>query len=259
MRRLRRRVRIGAPDPSLTPVSGMAAVTELVDRLSMIGLLDAAIGPIKQRERGHTGAQLLVGMAAAQLAGEDFLVGLDRQRADAAGQLLAPVPGLAATTAGGLARRLSDGQWAAVETGIGDIHAAMLAALPPARATALCAAVTIDLDTTDVEVYGRCKRGVAYNHQGQRVGRPHVATWAETATVLAADLLAGNEDPRRDAAQLLHRALAVLPAAAHRRRLRPVGHVRAPNPPRRRSGSRGRRARRGSAGTPRSGSRWPGG
>ena len=55
--------------------------------------------------------------------------------------------------------------------------------------------MTIDLDTTDVEVYGRRKRGVAYNHQGQRVGRPHVATWAETATVLAADLMAGNDDP----------------------------------------------------------------
>jgi hypothetical protein len=121
---------------------------------------------------------------------------------------------LAASTACGLARRLSAGQWAAVETGIGDIHAAMLAALPSARAAALCAQVTIDLDTTDVEVYGRRKRGVAYNHHGQRVGRPHLATWAETATVLAADLLAGNEDPRRDAAQLLGRALAALPAAA---------------------------------------------
>jgi Transposase DDE domain group 1 len=212
--RLRRRVRIGAPDRSVTPTSGMVAVTELVDRLGMIQLLDAAIGPIKQRERGHTGGQLLVGIAAAQLAGEDFLVGLDRQRGDAAGQVLAPVPGLAASTACGLARRLSDGQWAAVETGIGDIHAAMLAAMPPARAAALCTQVTIDLDTTDVEVYGRHKRGVAYNHQGQRVGRPHLASWAETATVLAADLLAGNEDPRRDAARLLWRALAALPTAA---------------------------------------------
>jgi Transposase DDE domain group 1 len=72
--------------------------------------------------------------------------------------------------------------------------------------------VTIDLDTTDVEVYGRHKRGVAFNHQGQRVGRPHVATWADTATVLAADLLAGNEDPRRGAPALLRRALAALPA-----------------------------------------------
>jgi hypothetical protein len=43
----RRRVRVGAPDPSLTPVSEMVAVTELADRLSMIRLLDAAIGPIK--------------------------------------------------------------------------------------------------------------------------------------------------------------------------------------------------------------------
>ena len=39
-----------------------------------------------------------------------------------------------------------------------------------------------------MEVYGRKKRGVAYNHQGQRVGRPHVAIWAETEMVLAADL-----------------------------------------------------------------------
>jgi hypothetical protein len=65
-----------------------------------------------------------------------------------------------------------------------------------------------------VEVYGRKHRGVAYNYQGQRCGRPHVATWAETATVLAADLMAGNEDPRGHAAELLGRALAALPAAA---------------------------------------------
>ena len=214
MRRLRRLVGIGAPDPSLTAVSGMVAVTELVDRLNMIRLLDAAIGPIKARDRGHSSGQLLVGMAAAQLAGEDFLVGLDRQRDDVAGQVLAPVPGLSSTTAAGLARRFSDAQWRAVETGIGDIHTAMLAALPPTRAAALCETVTIDLDTTDVEVYGPKKRGVAYNYQGQRCGRPHVATWAQTATALAADLMAGDEDPRGHAADLLRRALAALPAAA---------------------------------------------
>ena len=173
--RLRRRVRVAAPDPSLTGYSGMAAVTELVDRLAMIKLLDAAIGPIKERDRGFSGGELLVGMACAQLAGEDFLVGLDRYRADAAGQALAAVPGLASTTAAGLARRFTEGQWRAVETGIGDVHAAMLALLPAQRATALCEQVTIDLDTTDVEVYGRHKRGVAFNHQGQRVG---ARTWA---------------------------------------------------------------------------------
>ena len=108
-----------------------------------------------------------VGLAAAQLAGQDFLVGLDRQRDDAAGQQLAPVPGLCSTTAAGLARRFTDGQWRAVEAGIGDIHARVLAVLAPQRAAGLCESVTIDLDTTDVEVYGRHKRGMAYNHQGQ--------------------------------------------------------------------------------------------
>ena len=91
----------------------------------------------------------------------------------------------------------------------------MLALLPAERAAALAAGpVTIDLDTTDVEVYGRKKRGVAYNHQGQRVGLPHVASWAETEIVLAADLGDGTDDPRVTAPDLLRRALAALPAAA---------------------------------------------
>jgi len=216
-------VRVGAPDPSLTRYSGMAAVTELVDRLGMIRLLDAAIGPIKERDRGFSGGELLVGLACAQLAGEDFLVGLDRYRADVAGQVLAAVPGLSSTTAAGLARRFGDGQWRAVETGLGNIAAAaldVLAAVAPQRAALLSETVTIDLDTTDVEVYGRLKRGVAFNHQGQRVGRPHVATWAETATVLAADLMSGRDDPRPHAPELLGRALAGLPASARAGRIR---------------------------------------
>jgi hypothetical protein len=43
---------------------------------------------------------------------------------------------------------------------------------------------------------------------GQRCGRPHVATWAETATVLAANLMAGDEDPCGHAAGLLRRRWA---------------------------------------------------
>jgi hypothetical protein len=138
-------VRIGAPDPTLTPVSGMAAVTELVERLEVIGRLDAAIGPIMQRRRGHTAGELLVGLATAQLAGEDFLVGLDRQRTDRAGQALAPVPDLAATTAAGLAQRFTPTRRAAIETGLGDVHTATLATLAvvaPARAAALAPRVS---------------------------------------------------------------------------------------------------------------------
>jgi hypothetical protein len=100
----RQRVRAGAPDASLTANAGLGAVTELCDRLGVIEAVDAAVGPIKQRERGFGAGELLCGIAAAQLAGEDFLTGLDRQRADAAGQLITS----------GLGRRItpaSGGRW----------------------------------------------------------------------------------------------------------------------------------------------------
>ena len=92
--RTRGKIKIGAADPSLTAAGGMLAVTELCGRLGLIQAFDEAMGPVKQRNRGFTGGQVLAGMAAAQLAGEDFLVGLDRGRADAAGQHVTPVPGL---------------------------------------------------------------------------------------------------------------------------------------------------------------------
>ena len=204
-----------APDRSLTANAGLAAVAGLCDRLGVIEALDAAVGPVKQRDRGFGAGELLTGIAAAQLAGEDFLAGLDRQRADAAGQQITPVPGLASTTAAGLARRVTPAQWQAVEAGLAVVTGRMLSLLPAERAVALAGGpVTIDLDTTDVEVYGRKKRGVAYNHQGQRVGRPHVAVWAETETVLAADLGDGTDDPRATAPGVLRRALAGLPPRA---------------------------------------------
>ena len=112
----RQQPRIGAPDPALTPNTGLAVITELCERLGVIEALDTAVGPIKQRERGFGAGELLCGIAAVQLAGEDFLTGLDRQRADAAGQQLTPVPGLASTTAAGLARRVTPATAAAART-----------------------------------------------------------------------------------------------------------------------------------------------
>jgi hypothetical protein len=214
-KRKRQQPRVGAPDRSLTSNAGMAAVSELCGRLGVIEALNAAVGPVKLRDRGLGTGELLTGIAAAQLAGEDFLTGLDRQRADAAGQQITPVPGLASTTAAGLARRVAPGQWRAVEAGVAVVTGRVLGLVPPERAAVLTEGpVTIDLDTTDIEVYGSKKRGVAYNHQGQRVGRPHVAAWAETEVALAADLGAGTDDPRATAPDLLRRALACLPARA---------------------------------------------
>jgi hypothetical protein len=114
-----------------------------------------------------------------------------------------------------LARRISDPQWRDVETGVARVTERMLSLLPAERSAALLdGPVTVDLDTTDVEVYGSKKHGIAYNHQGQRCGRPHVATWAETEIPLAAELFSGNDDARASASDLLLRALAALPKRA---------------------------------------------
>ena len=212
--RTRGKIKIGAADPSLTAAGGMLAVTELCGRLGLIEALDEAMGPVKQRKRGFTGGQVLAGMAAAQLAGEDFLVGLDRVRADAAGQQVTPVPGLATSTAAGIARRFTGKHWRGAEAGLAAATARMTGLLPAERTAELAGGpVTIDIDATDVEVYGSKKHGVAYTYQGQRAGRPHVAAWAETEIPLAADLLAGDQDPRSSVVGLLGRALAALPQA----------------------------------------------
>jgi len=53
--------------------------------------------------------------------------------------------------------------------------------------------------------------GAGCIYRGQRCGRPDVATWAQTETALAADLLCGGQDPRSSVVGLLERALAALP------------------------------------------------
>lgn len=209
----RRRVRIGAPDTSLTGLAGLAAVDELTERLGMVGELDDGIGPIKQRARGLTGGQLLLGMAAAQLVGQDCLAGLDRVRADAGSALLTEAPVAPSTTAGSLAGRFGPAQLAGIETGLKGVYTRWLAQVPAAvRAPLVLRQPTIDLDASDVEVFGRTKHGVGWTYAGVKAGRVHLASWAQAELPLAADLIAGNDDVRPGAGRLLERALGVLPA-----------------------------------------------
>lgn len=207
-------MRIGPVDPAVTGAAGLALVTELVDRLGVVGALDDGIGPIKRRDRGLSGGDLLVGMAVSQLEGESSLAGLDRSRVDAAGAWLAPVPFAPSRTAARLAERFGPAQLAGIERGLAVVAGRMMRWLPAQRRAELVTGrPTLDCDSSDVEVFGRRKRGVAYTHDGKKAGRPLLVSWARTGLTLAAELLAGNQDPRPHVVALLHRALAVLPAA----------------------------------------------
>jgi hypothetical protein len=222
-KRRRRRVRVGAPDPALTGLSGMVAVTELCEHWTWSGRWmprwDRSTSELAGTRRGNC----WLGWLRRSWRGEDHLVGLDRQRADVAGQALMPIAGLCSTTAGGLARRITRAQGADLEAGLATVSAGILSRLPAARREALLAVATIDLDTTDVEAYGRRKQVEACNYQGNaaaaRMSRPGLSS----GVALGADLLAGNEDPRRGAPGLLRRALAALPEGVGQVQLRADG------------------------------------
>ncbi len=105
--------RVGAADASLTPVSDVVAVAELVG---------------------------------------DFWTCLDRRRAGAAGEALSAVPTPASTTAATLAARFGPMRLAGVEEGIGELTCRAVGLLPAKRRAAVRAGTaTIDLDGTDVE------------------------------------------------------------------------------------------------------------
>ena len=208
----RSRVRIGKPDTTVTGLAGLAAVDELTERLGLVAALDRGIGPIKQRGRGLTGGQLLVGMATAQLVGQDCLAGMDRVRADPGSALLSAAPVAPSTTAGRLAGCFGRERLLGIEVGLAQIYPRWLARVPASvRAPLVTRHPTIDLDSSDIEVYGRTKEGVGWNYAGVRSGRVHLASWAQAELPLAMDLMAGNDDVRPPATELLRRALAVLP------------------------------------------------
>jgi hypothetical protein len=173
IRGLAGQVRIGAPDASLTPVSGVVAIAELAGRLGVVEALDDAVGVIKQRDRGLSAGRFLLSLAQAQMLGADYLTGLDRRRADMAGEALSAVPTPASTTAGTLAARFAPAQVAGIEEGIGELTCRAVGLLPVRRRAVLRAGTaTIDLDGTDVEVYGSKKDGIAYSYKGVRHEAP---------------------------------------------------------------------------------------
>ncbi|MGH9295875.1 MAG: transposase, partial [Acidimicrobiales bacterium] len=213
LRRCAPAVTLGEPDPSLTPRAGLHLVAEVDRVLGVAATLDRHIGRLKARRRGLTAGELVLSMAETMLAGGDFMCDLDFQREDAAGAPLRAVPLVpAATTFIGCAKHFSDAVFLDIEKAMGELVRRGFALLPETHRKKLVATrPTIDLDPTDVEVYGAKKEGMAFNYKGQRCGRPHPAVWAEAGVVLAADLGSGTSDPRPQAPALIARATAALP------------------------------------------------
>ncbi len=209
-------LRIVADDATLTPYGGSAVVGELCRRLGLVEGLDRAIDgvtrarPFKQRDRGVSAGELVVSLAESMLVGGDAFNDLEDLRADDVGaelRAVARVP--AASTAAQLARRLRASHLRAAEAALaaaGDRLDADLGRDPNEP-------VTLDFDSTLVEVYGRTKPGASRAHTGQLAYQPLLGVWAERGRVLSAELLSGSDSTRRDdTLALVRRALGLLPA-----------------------------------------------
>ena len=133
--RTRGKIKIGAAHPSLTAAGGMLAVTELCGKLGLIEALDEAMGPVKQRRAGvyrRAGA----GRDSRRPAGRGALPGVAGPGARrSGGQQVTPVPGLATSTAAGIARRFTGKHWRGTEAELAAATARMAALLPAERAT----------------------------------------------------------------------------------------------------------------------------
>ena len=213
-------VEIRADDPALTGHAGLLLTGELAARTNLVARLDRAIDgvrPFKQRRRGSSGGGLLVALAEMMAVGGDHLVHLDELREDEAGaELRAVGEVLAPTTAGQLMRRLNARQCQAAVAELAKVGEEVdrQLGLTPA------APVTLDLDSSDTEVYGRLKEGAAFNHRGQRSYDSQLATWAERRRILASELRSGNLTEHPTAVKVLRRALKALPAGHGRVRAR---------------------------------------
>src|SRR4051794_16954763 len=143
------------------------------------------------------------------LCGGDSMLDLERLRADAAGaelRAVAEVP--AASTACQLARRYRRSHLRAAE----QAFAACANSMDGQLGRRSDGPVTLDFDSTGVEVYGRNKPGAGVNYQGQLAYQPLLCSWAQRGRLLATELLAGNDSTRgEEPRQMLRRALEYLP------------------------------------------------
>ena len=207
---------VRADDRSLTPYAGLAVSGELARRLRVAELIDAELlverraRAVKVRRRGLSAGELVVSLAECQLVGGSFFDHLEDVRADRAGaglRAVAQTPSAPAALQN--AKRFRRVHVQRVERAMARAGQRLDRALGRDPADA----VTIDLDATQVTVYGQAKQGAARSRHGHMSYAPHIAFWAQRGRALTSELVGGNKEKLSGAecATIASRAIRLLP------------------------------------------------
>ena len=183
-------------ETNLVPNAGLLPAAVLAQRIDLVGLIDSRLKLV--RHGANSGAKAL-SVIGSMLAGGDSIDDVAVLRAGAAGSLFDGTR--APSTVGSWLRAH---KWSNVRQ-LDAISRELLARLWAAGAgpADLTAPLTIDLDSTIVEVHGRAKQGAAFGYTKVRGYHPQLATCAQTGQVLMSRLRGGSAGAARGAASFL--------------------------------------------------------
>src|SRR5512132_885321 len=210
------RITVRADERSLTPYAGLAVSGELARRVGLAELIDAELWverrarPVKVRRRGLSPGELVVSLAECQLVGGSFFDHIEDVRADRVGaglRVVAATPSAPAALQN--AKRCRRVHVQRVERATARAGQRLDRALGRDPGDA----VTIDLDATQVTVYGAGKQGAGLSRHGHMSYAPHVAFWAQRGRALTSELVGGNREKLSggECATIATRAIALLP------------------------------------------------
>ncbi len=171
-------------DGSLVADGGLLLAGTVMARLGLEALIDEAVRP-PGAGRG-SGAKVL-SLVASMLVGGSFIADAERLRAGCAGSVLGFAP-LAPSTLGTFVRSFTFGHLRqldrAQELALG--RAWSLGAAPQR------AEITVDLDSTVCEVFGKSKQGAAYGHTKVLGYHPLLAVRDDTGELVHSRMRSGS-------------------------------------------------------------------
>ncbi len=179
------RVRVSFDEANLVPNAGLLPAAVLAQRLDLGGLID---GRLHLAQHGSNSGAKALTVIGSMLAGGDSIDDVAVLRAGAAGSLF---DGTRAPSTVGAWLRAH--KWSNVRQ-LDAISREVLKRLWACGAgpADLAGPLTIDLDSTIVEVHGRAKQGAAFGYTKVRGYHPQLATCAQTGQVLMSRLRGGS-------------------------------------------------------------------